>query len=117
MARLIYSAIASLDGYVEDADGKFDWAEPDEEVHAFVNELERPVGTYLYGRRMYETMVFWESPPELDAQPSVVQDFAGIWQSADKIVYSKTLPSVTSAKTLIEREFDPDAIRQLKANA
>jgi dihydrofolate reductase len=117
MAKLIYSAITSLDGYIEDAEGKFEWAEPDEEVHAFVNDLERPVGTYLYGRRMYETMVFWESPPELTAQPPFMQDFAGIWQGADKIVYSKTLQTLTSAKTLIEREFDPGAIRQLKAKA
>jgi dihydrofolate reductase len=117
MVKLIYSAITSLDGYVEDAEGKFDWAEPDEELHAFVNDLERPVGTYLYGRRMYETMVFWENPPELNAQPPFVQDFAGIWQRADKIVYSKTLQMVTSAKTLIQREFDPEAIRQLKAKA
>jgi len=117
VATLIYTAIASLDGYVNDEDGRFDWSAPDEEVHAFVNDLERPVGTYLYGRRMYETMVFWESPPELTAQPPLVQDFAGIWQSADKIVYSKTLQTVTSAKTLIEREFDPEAIRQLKAKA
>jgi dihydrofolate reductase len=109
MARLIYSAITSLDGYIEDAEGKFDWAEPDEEVHAFVNDLERPIGTYLYGRRMYETMVFWESPPELTAEPPFVQDYAGIWQRADKIVYSKTLQTVTSAKTMIEREFDPEA--------
>jgi dihydrofolate reductase len=117
MAELIYSAITSLDGYIEDADGKFDWAEPDEEVHAFVNDLERHVGTYLYGRRMYETMVFWENPPELPAQPHVEQEFAGIWQKADKIVYSKTLQTVSSAKTLIEREFDPEAIRRLKAKA
>ena len=117
MAKLIYSAITSLDGYIEDAEGTFDWAEPDEEVHAFVNDLERPVGTYLYGRRMYETMVFWESPPELTAQPPFVQDFAGIWQRADKIVYSRTLQTVTSARTLIEREFDLEAIRQLKAKA
>jgi dihydrofolate reductase len=117
MAKLIYSAITSLDGYIEDAEGKFDWAEPDEEVYAFVNDLERPVGTYLYGRRMYETMVFWESPPELTAQPPFVQDFAAIWQRADKIVYSKTLQTVTSANTLIEQEFDSEAIRQLKAKA
>jgi dihydrofolate reductase len=117
MAKLIYSAITSLDGYIEDAEGKFDWAEPDEEVHAFVNDLERRVGTYLYGRRMYETMVFWESPPELTALPQFEQEFAGIWQKADKIVYSKTLQTVSSAKTLIEREFDPEAIRQLKAKA
>jgi hypothetical protein len=102
--KLIYSAITSLDGYIEDAEGKVDWAEPDEEVHAFVNDLERPVGTYLYGRRMYETMVFWENPPELTAQPPFTQDFAGIWQRADKIVYSETLQTVTSAKTLIERD-------------
>jgi dihydrofolate reductase len=117
MAKMIYSAITSLDGYVEDAEGKFEWAEPDEEVHAFVNELERPVATYLYGRRMYETMVFWESPPELSARPPFVQDFARIWQRADTIGYSKTLQTVTSAKTMIEREFDPEAIRQLKAKA
>ena len=117
MAKLIYTAITSLDGYIEDADGKFDWAAPDEEVHAFVNHLARPVGTYLYGRRMYETMVFWESPPDLTAQPPFVQDFAEIWQRADKIVYSKTLQTVTSAKTRIEREFDPEAVGQLKATA
>ena len=94
MAHLIYSVIASLDGYIEDKDGRFDWAAPGEEVHAFVNELERPVGTYLYGRRMYETMVLWESPPNLAELPSAERDFAGIWQSADKIVYSKTLETV-----------------------
>ena len=117
MARLIYAAITSLDGYIEDADGKFEWAAPDEDVHAFVNELERPVGTYLYGRRLYETMVFWERPPDLAAQPPVVQDFAKIWQAAEKIVYSRTLPTVTSAKTRIEREFDPEAVRELKTTA
>jgi dihydrofolate reductase len=117
VAKLVYSAITSLDGYIEDADGKFRWAEPDEEVHAFVNDLERPVGTYLYGRRMYETMVYWENPPSLAEQPPFVQDFAQIWQAADKIVYSKTLPAASSAKTRIEREFDPDAVRQLKATA
>src|SRR5205814_4225871 len=117
VARLIYSAIASLDGYIEDAQGRFDWAEPDEEVHAFVNELERPVGTYLYGRRMYETMVAWESPADLDAQPPFVQDYAEIWQRADKIVYSKTLPAAFSARTRIERDFDPEAVSALKAAA
>jgi dihydrofolate reductase len=115
MAKLIYYAISSLDGYIEDADGKFDWAEPDEEVHAFVNDLVRPVGTYLLGRRMYETMVFWERPPDLASQPPVVQDFAEIWQRAEKIVYSNTLQTASSAKTRIEREFDPEAVRQLKA--
>jgi dihydrofolate reductase len=117
LAKLIYSAIASLDGYSEDAEGKFDWAEPDEEVHAFVNDIERPVGTYLYGRRMYETMAVWENFPDLTAQPQCVQAFAGIWQRADKIVYSRTLQTATSARTLIERQFDPAAIRQLKARA
>jgi dihydrofolate reductase len=118
MAKLIYSAIASLDGYVADEDGNFDWAEPDEEVHSFVNELERPVGTYLYGRRMYEVMAYWETPVDaLADQGPFVRDFAGIWQAADKIVYSKTLEQATSARTLIEREFDPKAIRRLKASA
>src|SRR5436309_10653893 len=117
MARLIYNAITSLDGYIEDADGKFDWAEPDEDVHAFVNDLVRPVGTYLFGRRMYETMVYWESPPDLAEQPPFVQDFAEIWQAADKIVYSKTLQTVNTAKTRIERDFDLETIRQLKATA
>ena len=116
-ASLIYSVIASLDGYVADRDGRFDWAAPDEEVHAFVNELERPIGTYLYGRRMYETMVFWESVPNVADEPSAVQDFMGIWQSADKIVYSRTLETVTSARTRIERDFDPEAVRRLKATA
>ena len=117
MAKLIYAAITSLDGYIEDAEGTFEWAAPDEQVHAFVNDLERPVGTYLYGRRMYQTMVFWERPPDLAAQPPVVQDFAKIWQAADKIVYSKTLQTVSSAKTRIEQEFDVEEVRQLKANA
>src|SRR2546423_405361 len=117
MAKLIYSAMASLDGYVEDERGRFDWAAPDEEVHAFVNDLERPVGTYLYGRRMYETMVFWESPPDLPDEPPVVQDFAEIWQAAEKIVYSRTLATVASDRTRLERAFDPEAIRRLKATA
>jgi dihydrofolate reductase len=117
VASLIYSAIASLDGYVEDEDGNFHWAAPDEEVHAFVNELERPVGTYLYGRRMYETMIFWESPPDLTAEPPVMREYAEIWRGADKIVYSRTLTAVASARTTIEREFEPEAVRQLKASA
>jgi dihydrofolate reductase len=117
MAKLIYSAITSLDGYVADENGSFDWAAPDEEVHAFVNDLERPVGTYLYGRRMYEVMVYWETAHALADQPPVLQDFAQIWQAADKIVYSKTLETVTSARTRIERDFDPEAVRQLKARA
>jgi dihydrofolate reductase len=118
MANLIYSAITSLDGYVADEDGNFDWVEPDEEVHRFVNDLERPVGTYLYGRRMYEVMAYWETPMDtLADQRPFVRDFAGIWQAADKIVYSKTLEQATSARTRIEREFDPEAIRELKASA
>jgi dihydrofolate reductase len=116
-AKLTYVAIASLDGYIEDAEGKFDWAEPSEEVHAFVNDLVRPVGTHLYGRRMYETMVYWERPPDLSAEPPVVQEFAEIWQRADKVVYSKTLQSADSARTRIEHAFDPEAVRQLKAAA
>jgi dihydrofolate reductase len=117
MAKLIYSAIASLDGYVADEDGNFDWAAPDEEVHSFVNDLERPVGTYLYGRRMYEVMVFWERAHTLPDQSPSVQDFAQIWQAADKVVYSTTLEGVSSARTGIERAFDPDAVRQMKASA
>ncbi|HKF19031.1 MAG TPA: dihydrofolate reductase family protein [Candidatus Dormibacteraeota bacterium] len=117
MARLIYSAITSLDGYVADEEGNFDWAEPDEEVHTFFNDLERPVGTYLYGRRMYEVMVAWETMHTLADQPPFVQDFAEIWQAADKIVYSGTLEKVTSARTRIERDFDPEAVRQMKAAA
>ncbi len=117
MAKLIYSAITSLDGYVADVDGNFDWAAPDEEVHAFVNDLERPVGTYLYGRRMYEVMVFWETAHTVADQRPVIQDFAQIWQSADKIVYSTTLDAPSSARTRIERDFDPEEIRQLKARA
>ncbi|MGH2515144.1 MAG: dihydrofolate reductase family protein [Ktedonobacterales bacterium] len=117
MARLIYSAITSLDGYVADEDGNFDWAAPDEEVHAFVNDLERPIGTNLYGRRMYEVMVAWEHMHTLTDQPPVVRDFATIWQAADKIVYSKTLEAVSSARTRIERDFDPEAVRQMKARA
>src|SRR6266487_3057516 len=117
MARLIYSAITSLDGYVADETGKFDWAAPDEEVHRFVNDLERPVGTYLYGRRMYEVMVYWETAHTLPDQPSFARDFAEIWQAADKIVYSKTLETAASARTRIERGFDPETVRQLKASA
>ena len=117
MAKLIYSSIASLDGYVEDEDGKFDWAEPDEEVHSFVNDLERPVSTYLYGRRMYETMVFWEGPDAIEGQPALMRDFAEIWRAADKVVYSTTMKSPSSARTRIERSFDPEAVRRLKAEA
>jgi dihydrofolate reductase len=117
MAKLIYSAITSLDGYVADEDGNFDWAVPGEEVHTFINDLERPIGTYLYGRRMYEVMVGWETAHTLADQPPFMQDFAEIWQAAAKIVYSKTLETVSSARTRIERDFDPEAVRQVKASA
>jgi dihydrofolate reductase len=116
MARLIYSAIASLDGYVADEAGKFDWGEPDEEVHTFLNDLERPVGTYLFGRRLYEVMLAWENL-QLADQPPFIRDFAEMWHAADKIVYTRTLDTVSSAKTRLERAFDPDAVRQLKVAA
>ena len=116
MAKLIYFALGSLDGYFEDAAGQFDWAAPDEEVHTFVNELSRPFGTYLYGRRMYETMVFWETA-QLDGELEAFRDFAEVWRAADKVVYSRTLAQPASAKTRIEREFDPDAVRALKLAA
>lgn len=115
MAQLIYSAISSLDGYIEDIDGRFDWAMPDEEVHTFVNNLERGAGTHLYGRRMYETLMVWETDPDLAAESPLMRDFAEIWQAANKIVYSKTLEAVPTRKTQLERTFDPEAIRQLKA--
>jgi len=117
MAKLIYAAIASLDGYVEDEAGNFDWAAPDDEVHAFVNELERPIGTYLYGRRMYETMVFWETASAGTDQPAASREFAEIWRAAEKIVYSRSLETVSSARTRIERDLDPDAVRRLKETA
>jgi dihydrofolate reductase len=117
MGSLIYSTIGSLDGYIEDRDGKFDWAEPDEEVHRFVNDLERPVGTYLYGRRMYEVMAFWETAQTLADQPDYSREFAEIWQAAEKVVYSKTLGAPSTNRTRIERDFEPEAVRQLKAAA
>jgi dihydrofolate reductase len=116
MAKLIYAAIASLDGYVEDEQGGFAWARPDEEVHAFVNELERPIGTYIYGRRMYETMVFWETA-DTSGEPAEFADYAEVWRAADKIVYSRTLQEASSARTRIEPEFDPDGVRALKQSA
>ena len=115
MGKLIYTAIASADGYVEDADGGFDWAAPDEQLHRFVNDLERPVGTYLYGRRMYQTMLSWETAHTVPGQSPVAQDFATIWQAAEKIVFSKTLTTVSSARTRVERDFDPSIVRHLKA--
>jgi dihydrofolate reductase len=117
MAKLIYVAIASLDGYIADADGRFDWSMPSEEVHAFVNDLDRTAGTHLYGRRLYEVLVAWETMDTGPDQDPITRDFAQIWQAADKIVYSRTLASVASARTRIEREFDPEAVRRMKAEA
>ena len=114
MARLIYSAISALDGYTEDMEGNFDWAAPDEEVHGFINNLERTAGTHLYGRRMYETLMVWETDPNLAAESPITRDFAEIWQAANKIVYSRTLQAASTRKTRLERNFDPEAIRQLK---
>jgi dihydrofolate reductase len=111
---LIYSAIASLDGYVNDAGGRFDWAAPDPELHALVNDLERPIGTYLYGRRMYETMAVWET---LEADAPETRDYAQLWRAADKVVYSTTLDGVTTSRTRLERAFEPEAVRALKATA
>jgi dihydrofolate reductase len=114
MAKLIYTAITSLDLYHQDADGKFEWAAPDAEVHAFVNDLERPLGTHLYGRRMYDVMQVWQ---DMQDDAPVMRDFAEIWRAADKVVYSRTLKEPSTPKTRIEREFDPDAVRALKASA
>ena len=116
MARLIYSATSSLDGYVADRDGNFDWTEPSEEVHAFVNDLLRPIGTYLFGRRLYEVMTVWETL-DLSDQPAPMRDFGEIWRAADKIVYSRTLDAVSTARTRLEREFDPEAVRRMKEAA
>ncbi len=117
MANLLYSAITSLDGFTEDAQGSFDWSAPDEEVHAFVNDLERPVGTHIYGRRMYDVMVAWEGEQMLNDESAAIRDYAQIWQAADKVVYSTTLESPSSARTRIERTFDPEVIRVMKAAA
>jgi len=114
MAKLIYSAITSLDGYVEDAEGKFDWAAPGDELFAVVNDLERPIGIHLYGRRMYETMIFWETVSTGEEQTAVIRDFAEIWHAAEKIVYSRTLQTVSTARTRIEPDFEIGAIRRLK---
>ena len=117
MAKLVYIAITSLDGYVEDEGGAFDWARPDQDVHGFVNDLVRAVGTYLYGRRMYETMRFWETPAATTDQPDVVREFADLWRAADKVVYSRTLGSASTARTRIERELDPEAVRARKMSS
>ena len=116
MAKLIYAAITSLDGYVADAEGRFDWSAPDEEVHSAVNDLARPIGTYLLGRRMYEVLAAWETMDTI-GQPLPIRDYADIWRAADKIVYSRSLGTVASARTRLERSFDPDAVREMKASA
>ena len=117
MAKLMYSAIASLDGYVEDERGTFDWAAPDDELHAFVNDLERPVGTYLYGRRLYQEMTGWATMRAGPGLSPLMLDFARIWQAADKVVYSRSLEDVSTARTRLERDFDPGAVREMKAGA
>lgn len=117
MARLSYTAIASLDGYIEDAAGSFAWAEPDKEVHRFANELEASVGRILYGRRLYETMVFWEDPDNVAGGPDFVVEFGRIWRSKDKVVFSRSLEAASSERTSIEREFDPELIRRWKSEA
>ena len=117
MARLLYSAITSLDGYVADEHGNFDWAAPDEEVHAFVNEQERPVGTYLLGRRMYEVMRVWETMGAGADEPAVIRDYATLWRAADKVVYSATLGAPTTSRTRLERSFDADTVRAMKVAA
>jgi dihydrofolate reductase len=117
MAKLIYVANVSLDGYIEDAHGSFEWTEPNDEVFTFITDLVRPVGTYLYGRRLYETMAVWETQPSLAAQSELMADFANVWQAADKIVYSTTLHAVSTANTRLERRFDPDAVRAMKTSA
>ena len=116
MAKLIYSVIMSLDGYIADKKDNFDWAEPDEEVHSFINELERPVGTYLYGRRMYEVMAVWQTMQTHD-EPSCIAEFANIWRAADKVVYSTTLKTASTPRTSIEHQFEPEAVQQMKASA
>ena len=114
MAKLTYTAITSLDGYIEDGDGRFDWAVPDPEVHAFLNDLERPIGTHLYGRRMYETMAVWQTVGDEPGVPAVEADYAEVWRGLDKVVYSRTLHAVSTPRSRLEREFDPDAIRLMK---
>lgn len=117
MAKLIYTSMTSLDGYTEDEEGNFDWAAPSRELHAFVNDLVRPIGTHLFGRRMYETMLYWETAQVLPDQSSVASDFTAIWKAAEKVVYSKTLETVSSARTRIERDFDPEVVLQMKSTA
>jgi dihydrofolate reductase len=117
MAKLIYSGLTSLDGYTVDANGSFEWAAPDEEVHTYVNDFERAIGTSLYGRRMYEVMQFWEDDANIEGEPPAMVDYARLWRDTDKIVYSTTITEVASERTRIEKRFDPDGIRRLKADA
>jgi dihydrofolate reductase len=117
MAKLLYVMNVSLDGSIADQDGKLDWTAPGEEYYSFVNDLERPVGTYLYGRRLYELMAVWETDPAAAAQSPAAREFAKLWQAADKVVYSRTLAAPATTRTRIERDFDPEAVRQLKAAA
>jgi dihydrofolate reductase len=117
VGRLIYSTQVSLDGFIADRSGSFKWSEPDDEVHAFVNDSLRPIGTHLYGRRLYDVMQFWENVPDDDSVPPVMRDFGRVWRGADKVVYSRTLDRVASGRTMLEREFHPDAIRRLKAGS
>jgi dihydrofolate reductase len=117
MAKLIYISNVSLDGYIEDEHGNFDWTDPNDEVFAFITDLVRSVGTYLYGRRLYDTMAVWETDPALAAQSELMGEFANVWQGADKVVYSTTLDAVSTAKTQLERTFDPDSVRDMKASA
>jgi dihydrofolate reductase len=117
MAKLIYVSNVSLDGYIEDEHGNFDWTAPNDEVFAFITDLVRSVGTHLYGRSMYDTMAVWETDPALRAQSELIGDFANVWQAAEKVVYSTTLDAVQTAKTKLERNFDPDSVRDMKASA
>jgi dihydrofolate reductase len=117
MAKLIYWANTSLDGFINDEDGRFDWSTPDDEVFRFITDFERTIGTYLYGRRLYQDMIYWETAPERPGMTDLTLDFARVWQAADKVVYSTTLDTVSSPRTRLERTFDPEAIRQLKARA
>jgi dihydrofolate reductase len=117
MAKLICTAITSLDGYIADEKGTFDWAAPDAEVHAFINDQERSIGTYLYGRRLYDTMVYWETSGDSPDQPPAIRDYAALWRAADKVVYSTTLAAARSERTRISRAFDPEAVRALKDSA
>jgi dihydrofolate reductase len=117
MAKLIYWANTSLDGYIADEHGRYDWTAPDDEVFRFITEFERPIGTYLYGRRLYQEMTYWETAHTQPGQSDLMLDFAQVWQAADKVVYSRTLDTVSTAKTRLERTFDPEAVRQLKAQA